>query len=430
MKIEVKQLSPSQVQLTITATDEIMAESRKKAIAEITKEVKVDGFRKGHVPEKMLIAKVGEDYIKAQTQMEALNESYRLAIDEKGIQPVDQPTDLDITSETPLTFSLKVEVLPEVKIDKEYKKIKIPREDTKVTDEEVDTIVSDTAKRFTTYQDADDAKAEKGDRVTINFKGMEPKDNTPLENTDGREQPVVLGDGMFIPGFEEALLGMKKGEEKDFNVTFPKDYHHKPFQSKEVKFHAEVLKIEKSMAPEFTPEFIEKLRGKKMDFAAFKKDIRDMLQKEKDEQERARREDAFLDEAAKKYINFEIPHAIAHQELDHMVAEMKQRVASQGMDFNDYLSHLGKTEHDLHHEFHDDAHKRSAKRLMLSELLKQADIEITDADLDAEIEKIAGRFEKPEHKEQVRTMYADKEKAKDAFSSQIKITKFFDELLG
>lgn len=430
MKIDVKELSPTQVQLTITVTDEILQSARKKALENLAKEVKVDGFRPGHVPEKVIIEKVGEDYVKSQAQLEAMNEAYGNAIREKEIQVIDSPTDLDVVSESPLTFSLKVEILPTVKVDMEYKKIKIPRENIAIKDEEVEQVLSDTTKRFTTYQEDAERKAQKGDRVTINFKGMEPKDDTPLENTDGKDQPVVIGDAMFIPGFEENLEGMKAGEEKDFVVTFPKDYHHKPFQSKEVKFHAEVLKVEKAVAPKYTEEFIEKLRGKKMDFAGFKKDIRDMMEKEREEQERARREDAFLAEAAKKYVTFEIPHAIAHQELDHMIQEMKTRVAGQGMDFNDYLSHLGKTEHDLHNEFHDEAHVRSAKRLVLSELLKQSDIEVTDADLEAEIDKIAARFEKGDHKEQVRKMYEDKQKARDAFSAQIKITKFFDELLG
>lgn len=430
MKIEVQELSPAQIQLTITASDDILVTARKKAIKTISKEVKVDGFRAGHVPEKVIIQKVGEDYIKGQTQMEALNEAYRIALEEKNIQPVDQPTDLDITSEEPLTFTLKVEVLPKIKVDDSYKKIKVDSQDTKVTDKEVDEIIEETSKRFTTYEEAADAKADMGDRVTINFRGMEPKDDTPLANTDGREQPVVLGDGMFIPGFEEELKGMKAGEEKDFTVTFPADYHHKPFQNKEVKFHAEVVKVEKSVAPEFTEEFIEKLRGKKMDLAAFKQDTREMLEKEKNDQERARREDVFLDEAAKKFVNFEIPHAIAHQELDQMINEMKQRIASQGLRFEDYLSHLGKTEHDLHNDFHDDAHKRSAKRLVLTALLDYAEVEVTDADIDAEIDKVAARFEKKEHKEQVRSMYEDKGKARDAFSSQVKITKFFDSVLN
>lgn len=429
MTIEIKQLSPSQVQLTITVTDDIVQQSRKKAMEQLSKEVNIDGFRKGHVPEKVLIAKVGEDYIKGQAQMEAMNMAYGQAIEEKELQVVDQPTDLDIIKEEPLTFSLKVAVLPALKLDKEYKSIKIPRENTKVTDEEVEEVVRDTTKRFTIFEESKEAAA-KGDRVTIDFKGMEPKDGTPLANTDGKDQPVVLGDGMFIPGFEEAVEGMKAGEEKDFMVTFPKDYHHEPFKNKEVKFHVVVNKVEKAKAPDFTEEFIEKLRGKKMNFEAFKKDIRDMLEKEKDSQERARREDAFLGEAAKKYVDFEIPHSIVHQELDSMIQEMKTRITGQGMRFEDYLSHMGKTEHDLHDELHKDAEDRAKKRLVLSELMKQADIEVTDADLDAEIEKIAARFENPDYQAQVRKMYEDKAKAKDAFSSQIKITKFFDELLG
>ncbi|PIV90471.1 trigger factor [Candidatus Gracilibacteria bacterium CG17_big_fil_post_rev_8_21_14_2_50_48_13] len=429
MKIDIKELSASQVQVTITVSDEILAASRKKAVDRVSKEVTIDGFRKGHVPEKVLIAKVGEDYLKGQAQMEAINDAYRAALEEKDLPVVDQPTDLDITSEDPLTFTLKVAVLPKLALDKDYKKIKIDKQDISVKDEEVEEVIRDTTKRFTTYEEADVA-AVMGDRATINFAGMDPKDNAPLPNTDGKDQPLVLGDNMFIPGFEENLVGMKKGDAKDFLITFPKDYHHEPFKNKEVKFHVEVLKVEKAVAPEFTEDFIEKLRGKKMNFDAFKLSVREMLEKEKAEQERARREDAFLGEAAKKYVTFELPHSIVHQELDHMVQEMKTRVTGQGMRFEDYLAHLGKTEHSLHDDFHPEAEERAKKRLVLSELLKQADIEISDADLDAEIEKIAGRFEKEEYKQQVRTMYADKAKARDAFSAQIKITKFFDDLLG
>lgn len=429
MKIDITELSPSQIQVTITVPENILTSARSKAVQRISSEVTIDGFRKGHVPEKVLVAKVGEEYIKGQAQLEAINDAYRAAIEEKDLQVVEQPTDLDITSEDPLTFSLKVAVLPKLAITADYKKIKVPAQDISVTEAEVDEVIADTTKRFTTYVEQDVAAAM-GDRITINFAGMEPKDKTPLEGTDGKDQPLVLGDKMFIPGFEEECVGLKKGDEKTFTVTFPEDYHHEPFKKKEVEFHVEVTKVEKATPPEFTEEFIEKLRGKKMNFDAFKLSVREMLEKEKAEQERARREDAFLGEAAKKYVTFDLPHGIVHQELDHMISEMKTRITGQGMRFEDYLAHLGKTEHSLHDDFHPEAEERAKKRLVLSELLKQAEVEITDADLDAEVEKIAGRFEKEEYKQQVRTMYADKAKARDAFSAQIKITKFFDDVLG
>ena len=415
-------------ELTIEVSDAERKKAREHTIHHLRMDTHIPGFRKGKAPDKLIVNHYGEGYIAGKTELEAINEGFKAAVLKENLYLIDEPRDLEVTSENPLIFKLKVSVLPEVKIDDSYKKIKIKDEKVVVKQEEVKKVFDDTRARFTEYRDAKKGKVEKLDRVTFDFRGVEPKDESPIPNTDSKDYTLVVGSNSFIPGFEDEMMGLSASESKDFIITFPKDYHNAFFQSKKVKFYITIHKVEKAELPEINEDFTLKIRGKKMNEKEFMQDIEQSLLREKIDQIRTKREDEFLGECAVKFVKDDLPSILVEEELKHMETEMKQNLGNSGLSIEDYLAHLGKSMDVLKKEWFPDAEVRAKKRLILASLLKHAHIHVEDADIDSEIEKIAENYTAEDMKQKVRDVYS-KEEARKNLVSRVELQKFFDEVL-
>lgn len=430
MEVSVKKLEHSHLELTITVDSATWEKAKKTALEKLKSQVDVPGFRKGHVPEKILLARYGHEMVEEFASEEAINLSYPEAISQEKLQIVERPHDLEIVSKSPFTYKLVVGVLPEVKLDDEYKTLKVKKEKVEVTDKDVDAEIAALQKRMTTYAEDDKKKAEEGDKLTIDFEGFDPKNAAPLEGTEGKDAVCVLGEKMYVPGFEDALVGLKSGDTKEFEVTFPADYFHEPFKNKAVKFVVTVKKVEKQVLPEITEEYIEQLTGKKQTLAEFRTELQKRLLDEKQSAERVRQEDTYLDAAVKKYLKEDLPHALVDQEMEYMLSSWKEQIASQGMKPEEYLMHIQKTEDDLKKEWHHDAHTRAAKRFILSLLLEKENVKVTDEDIEKEVDKIAERFSNPDHKAKLKEIYGNKAKAREQMEGRLQIQKFFDTILA
>lgn len=428
MTVSIKELKDSHIEVTIEVTSEITEKAWRTEIAKLSKQANVPGFRKGHVPEKILVQKLGEDYVKAHAQMEAVNIAYSNAVESEKLEVIEQPHDLNIISEDPLTFTVVVSVMPQLTINDDYKKFKIEKKEVKVEDKDVETVLKETSARFTSHSEESTEPAANEDKVDMDFQGYD-KEGNKLDGTDGAHYELVLGSKSFIPGFEEELIGLKTGDEKEFMITFPKDYHHAPFKNKEVKFAVKINKILKAKAPELTPEFIKELTGKEMTLEDFKKEIRERVKTERTTAERNRREEEFLQKAAEKYVTIHMPHALTDRELEFMLTEFKNNLSNQGVNIDDFFAQTGKTQEDLFKEWGTESEKRAKQRLVLEQLMKHAKVEVTEADIDAEIEKISDSYNVEGHKEQVKKIY-EKENARQSLSSRIELSKFFDTVLG
>ncbi len=428
MTVSIKELKDSHIEVTIEVSKELWDKAWRTEVAKLSKQANIPGFRKGHVPEKVLVQKLGEDYVNAHVQMEAVNEAYRHAVETEKLEVIEQPHDLNIISQDPLKFSLVVSVMPQLKLDDEFKKFKIEKKEVTVEEKDVQAVLNETTARFTTHTEESAEAAAMGDKVEVDFQGKD-KDGKDLDGTDGKNYGLILGSQSFIPGFEEELVGLKAGEEKEFTITFPKDYHHEPFKSKEVVFAVKVNKVLKAKAPELTPAFIKDLTGKEMDLEAFKADIRERVITERTAAERSRREEEFLQKAAEKYVTEHLPHALHDRELEFMLDEFKRNLANQGVKIEDFFAQTGRSEEDLFKEWHGEAEKRARQRLALEQLMKHAKMEVTADDIEAEIEKIASSYNMDGHKEQVKKIY-EKESARASLSGRIELTKFFDMVLG
>ena len=300
MKIERKDLEKSVVELIIEVDTKNVAKYRKSAVKYLCENADIQGFRKGHVSEDVVVKHYGEDYISQMTVDFAIDKVYREALKKEKLLPVAQGEIKEVISQNPMKIRMAVEVFPTIEIEDSYKKISLTKKETKVSAAEVKAAMEDIEKRFTSFEEVTDGKGKvaDGDKVTITTQGFD-KDGKELANTNMEAYPLVIGSGMLVPGFEEGLTGAKTGDNLDLPIDFPKDYHNTEFAGISSTFKVEIVKIEKAVKPEFTPEFIKQLRGKDLDLKGFKDLLKAEILDTKDSNARMEEESELIEELVK-----------------------------------------------------------------------------------------------------------------------------------
>jgi len=423
MDYTVKKLPKSEVELTIIVSEEKLETYKKKASEEVSRDVKIPGFRPGHVPADVLSQHVDQKYIIARAQELAIQHAYADAVVKENLQVVARPK-IHIEKDSPLTFKATVAVLPEVEI-KDYKSIKVEKKAVKVDEKEVEEVLNDFKKYTTTYKDTDRA-AKKDDRVELDFEGFDHEDKA-LPNTKSENHPVIIGGGSLVPGFEDNLIGLKKDDKKEFHVTFPKDYHKKDFQEKKVKFKVHMKAVKEPVVPEMTEELIEKMTGKKESFADFKKTIEKNVLAKKEAEAKNDRENKYIEELIKK-AKIELPESLIEEEVEYILEDMKADIQEKGMEFEKYLEQSKTTEAELKKKYKGEAEKRLKIRLSLQHLISEEKLEVTPAEVKEEFDKMKTMY--PKHEQ----AHLDEEFSHDHFQSQLKsrilLKKLFEKVLA
>lgn len=383
MDIQVKKLPKSQVQITIKVTKEEQAQYEEKALKDLAGKVKIDGFRPGKVPVEMVKEKVGQDAIKAEALEHALPELYYKAITEHKLQPIVQPK-ADIKKQDPWELVLTVDILPEIKL-KDWKKIKLKKKEVKVEDKELQDMLGRLQAQMATFSKVERAAA-KDDRVEIDFEGF--IDGKPLAGGSSKNHPLVIGKSNFIPGFEEHLIGLKAGEEKEFEVTFPKDYHKEDLRSKPAKFKVKVHMVEEIKLPELNDDFAAKITGgNKKTIAELREEVTGHLKNQKESEEQRRLENEFLDQMAKG-MEIDIPTALMEEELHYMRHEFEDGMSQYGLTMEKYLENQKKKEEDLVKEWTPEAEKRIKMRLGVQEIAKSEKVEVPNDELETRAKRL------------------------------------------
>jgi trigger factor len=424
MKISLKTLPKSEVEITVEAEAKDLKVARAAAVKQLGQEVKIPGFRAGNIPEDVLVDKVGEGVVHRETLNIALQLLYTEAVKEKDVKVISRP-EVKIESEEPFKFTAKVAVLPEVKIG-EYKKIKLKKEVAKVEQKEIEAVIADIKKNNSVASEVKDRAAKKGDKVEIDFAGETP-DGVKLDNTASKNHPLVLGEGNFIPGFEEGVVGMKVGEEKTHPVKFPADYHAKQLAGADVHFKIKLNRIEELNPPTLDDTFALKVSGgRKTKWAEVEKDIEEYLKSQKENAAIQKLEQQLIDELS-KISEVEIPESLITEEVEYMLHDFKHRLADGGMKWEDYLKNTKKEEAAVKKEMSVEAEKRVKVRLILDKLVEVEQVEISEEELSTEIER---------YKAQNDANAADVEKTFGAgtpgqirLRHQLKIIKLLSELL-
>jgi len=408
MKVEVKKLPKSEIQLTITVSYETYCKWEKKALEDIGKEIKVPGFRAGHIPEDVILQNVSKETVKATTLDYVLPQTYAEAVKEHDLQVICQPK-VEVKSDVKkegddFVYVVVVAVMPEVEV-KDYKKIKVARKPVKVERKSIDDTVQMIMDRYAEWKEVD-RKAKEGDRAEVGFEGFD-EEGKALPNTASKNHPVILGSKTMVPGFEDAIISMGKGESKEADITFPKDYHSKAMQGKKVKFKITLNRLEEKNEQKLDEAMVEMITGQKQSVGDFEKLVEEDLKSEMERRNQQEHDNAVVSEII-KITKAEIPEALVDQELDYMLHEQKHRVEDQGLEWEQFLKHVKKTEENFRKDNRKAAEERIMARLGVQHIIKDAKIEITDKEVEAKIDEIASKYP-DDQKKKVKEYYKDEQ---------------------
>jgi trigger factor len=423
MDYTVKKLPKSEVEIKVTVGAADLEKHYKKAYEDISHEVQIKGFRPGHIPQDVLEKHVDKKHIEEHAKELAMQRTYADIVVKENLQVISRPK-VTIEKEEPFIYVAVVAVMPEVEV-KDHKSIKVTKKEPKVTEKDVEEVINDLKKYSTVYKDVD-REAKKGDRVEIDFEGFDHEGKS-VPNTKSQNHPVVIGENSLIPGFEDQLIGLKKDEKKEFDITFPKDYGKKDFQNKKLKFKVELKRVEEGVPPELNEEFVEKVTGKKQSVEDLKKDIEKNIHAKKTQEAKQESENQYIEELLKK-TKVEIPDSLIDEEAHYILHEMEDEIAAKGLEFEKFLAQAKTTEEDLIKKYRPEAEKRIKIRLALQHIIKEEKVEVSEEEITAEFEKIKSFYPEKEHAK-IEEDY-NKGELKPQIKSRLTLRKFFAKVLG
>ena len=348
----------------------------------------IDGFRKGKAPRSLIEKRYGENIFVEDAINDLFNLNYPLAVDELDLEVIDYPrTEFgQVKKGEPFDVTITVTVFPEFEV-KDYKGVEIETVSAEVTDEDVDKEIENLAARNSRMVEVD-RPAQDGDTVLIDYAGFVGDEQ--FEGGTAERQPLKLGSGTFIPGFEEQLVGAVKDEEVEVKVTFPEQYHSEELAGKDAIFKCKVHEIKETEVPEIDDEFVK-------DVSEF--DTLDELKASKREElEKAaavRAENQMKNSVIEKVFeanDIEVPEVMVQQEIENSMNEFDQQLRAQGMDLQTYLKYLGQDPVEFRDSLKEDAFKKTKTRMIVSKIADQEAFEVSKDEVKAELEAMAKQY--------------------------------------
>ncbi|KRK49486.1 trigger factor [Secundilactobacillus kimchicus] len=362
-----------------------------KAFDRTKKNLQVPGFRKGKVPRQIFNQMYGEEALYQDALNIVLPDEYAKAIEEAGIEPVDQP-EINVESmdkDKPWVLKAVVTVKPDVKLG-DYKGLSVPKQNTRVYAKDVDARLESMQEQQAELVLKEDQAAAEGDTVVIDFDGY--VDGKQFDGGKADNYSLELGSGSFIPGFEDQLVGHKAGEDVEVKVTFPKDYQAEELQGKEATFKTTIHEVKAKELPKLDDEFAKDVDEEVDSLEELKAKIKDELKEQKTKEAHDAIEDDAIGQAVDNAEIKDIPEAMMeddiHRQMDQYLANMQQ----QGIDPKMYFQLTGTTEDDLHKQFAADAERRVKTNLVLEAVVEAEKIEPTEDEIQAEVKDLAGQY--------------------------------------
>lgn len=351
--------------------EEILDETFKKVI----KTVKIDGFRPGKAPKEVFEKKYGKSALIPDAVDAAVEEAYKEALEKFEGDPIMQPSvAIDKADETGVTYKFVFTTRPEVKI-KKYTGLNVKKAAVKVTDKDVEEELEKIRKEYADLQ-VKDGKIENGDTAIIDFEGFDG--DKAFDGGKGENYALEIGSHSFIPGFEEALIGLKAGDKKDVKVSFPEDYHAEELKGKPVVFKVLVHEVKTKVYPEMNEDFFLDLGLEEVkNIDDLKKTIKDGMKEQKEYEADNKYIDDLFD-AVLKETTVEVPHELVHEELERMIQEYEERLKMQGITLEQFYKFTNSSEEALKTQMHEEAEKRVTLRFAIDEIIEKEKIEVTD----------------------------------------------------
>ena len=376
--------------LTVEVDAEKVNEGLDAAFKKVVKNISIPGFRKGKVPRSLFEKRFGVEVLYQDALDILLPEAYAKAVEETGIEPVDRPEiDVEqIEKGKSLIFTAKVTVKPEVTLG-QYKGLEVEKLDDTVTDEDVEQELKRLQERHAELVVKEEGTVENGDTVVIDFEGF--VDGEAFEGGKAENYSLVIGSGTFIPGFEEQLIGMAAGEEKDIEVTFPEEYHAEQLAGKPAVFKIKLHEIKTKQLPALDDEFAKDVDEEVETLDALKEKIKERLTNEKKEEAEAALRDAVVQKATEN-AQMDIPEVMVKNETDRMIREFEQRLQMQGLNLDLYYQFSGQDEAALREQMKEEAEKRVRVTLTLEAIVKAENIDVTEEEVEKELQEMASLY--------------------------------------
>lgn len=398
MNSKIKKISDTQIEIEIEVPADKLSFYEQEALSELGKELEIQGFRKGKAPKNLVEAHIGKQNILSHAAEHAIDDFYNKALKEQNIEPIDRPEAeiIKMAPGNPLIFKVTVAILPDIDLP-DYRKIASGVEWQKVLVNDADIKEAmDWLQKSRAKYSLKEGAAEAGDFIEIEYfsPDMEElaKQNASVYSREKKHKDgFILGEGHFVQGFEDNIFGMKGGEEKEFLVLMPEGFSPDK-DKKELKFNVKVIGVQKRELPKFTDEFVKSL-GDFSSVDELKKNISEGIQLEKELDEKQKVRNKILENISKEF-DFQIPDALLQREKEKALNSIKHEVSHKfNIPFEKYLEKINKTEEDLVKSLEKETKENVKRMLIIREIGKRENIEVSDAEADEETNKILKKYE-------------------------------------
>lgn len=419
MSVQVEKLEKNMAKLTVEVPAEEVEKALQAAYMKEKNKISIPGFRKGKVPRAMIEKMYGAAVFYEEAANILIQDNYAAAMEESKEDIVSRPTIdiVQIESGKPFIFTAEVAVRPEVTLGK-YKGVQVTKIDTTVTDEEVEAALEKEQQKNSRTVTVTDRPVANGDTAVIDFEGF--VDGIAFEGGKGENHPLEIGSHSFIDTFEDQLVGKNAGDEVDVNVTFPEKYQAADLAGKPALFKVKIHEVKAKELPELNDEFAQDV-SEFNTLEEYKEDLKKHLEVQKEDEAKRTKED----EAIQKIIDkstMEIPEAMIKTQCENMVNEFAQRLAQSGLSMEQYMQFSGLTLDKLEEQVRPEAETRIKSSLVLEQIAKDENIEVSEEEIDAEIEKMAKAYGMEADK--LKEYMGDAEK--ESMKRDISVTKAVD----
>lgn len=387
MEVKMENIKEIKIKVEGKKWEEAMEKAYKKASSNF----QVDGFRKGHAPKNVFLKKYTQERLNFDCADICLDDAYNDMIKKaKDLEIVAQPEiGINEISEKGVEFIFKLTLKPEVKLGK-YKGLGVKKEKVSVSKEEIEHEIEHIRSHYTENVIKEKGKVENGNIAVIDFEGF--KDGVAFPGGKGENYSLEIGSNTFIPGFEDQVIGMKKGETKDIEVTFPEDYHSEDLKGAKATFKVTVNEIKEKRVPELDADFFEDLGMEGIDSKeSLEKQVKENIKTRKESDAENKYIDELLEKAAKN-VKVEIPEVMIDEEQTRMIKQYEETLKMQGLSLEQFYQFTNSDESKLKEQMKDEAVKRITYRLMLEEIAKAENIEVTDKDAKEEAKTMAEKY--------------------------------------
>lgn len=434
MSVQVEKLEHNMAKLTIEVEAAEFDAATKRAYNKKKSSFNLPGFRKGKVPMNVIEKTYGAGVFYEDAANDIMPKAYADALDETGIDVVSRP-EIDVTKigkGESFIFTATVAIKPEVTLG-QYKGLEVQKESVEVSDEEVEAELKKAQEQNAREITVEDRPVKEGDVITLDYAGT--IDGVPFDGGTATSQKLEIGSHSFIDTFEDQLVGLNIGDEKDVEVTFPEEYHAPDLAGKPASFHVKVLGITEKQLPEIDDDFAQDTTEFDS-LEEYKADVRAKLEQSKEERAKSEMENVLVEKAVEGAA-MDIPDAMIDSQVEQMIDEFKQRVTYQGISFEQYLQFTGQNPEAFQESMRPEAVKRIQSSLVLEAIVAAENIEATDEDLNKEMEKMASMYQmdveqiasfiQDEQKENMKKDIAI-QKAVEFLAAEAKVTEASDEL--